>query len=100
MNEKLVRVYQLFDVKKIKANLLIYGDVSGQCGSCDAVDIRLTYANCPKCRTSFDYISFRTVKNHLPKLFKLFEDRPHMKVIDYDDYKRNLGAAKAEEFFQ
>jgi len=33
-------------------------------------------------------------------MYKLLEERPDMKIIDYEDYKRNLDAIKAEEFLK
>ena len=97
---KLLRVYNLLDVHAIKPNLLIYGDVSGQCGHCDAFDIKFSETKCPKCSADFKYIAFRNIKSHIPKTFKLFEERPQVKIVDFDDYKRNMGASKAEEFFK
>jgi len=79
---------------------MIYGDLSGSCSKCQAIDLKMDVTVCPKCETEFKYVSFRNVKVHLPKMFKLMEERPHLGIIDYDDYKRNVGALKAEEFLK
>jgi len=36
----------------------------------------------------------------MPKIYKIFEERPHIKIIDFDDYNRNIGALKAQEFLK
>ncbi|MBF0531785.1 MAG: hypothetical protein HQL23_01675 [Candidatus Omnitrophica bacterium] len=99
-HEKLIRVYQKNDPKAVNEHLLIYGDVSGQCGHCNALDVKLEMNFCPSCKTEFLYVAFRNIKFHLPKVTKLFAQRPSLKIIDYDDHKRNLGELKAEEFLK
>ena len=41
MNEKFLRTYYKFDLKDIQDHVLIYGDISAQCGKCQAVDLKL-----------------------------------------------------------
>ena len=100
MNEKLVRVYKKLDVNEVKAHLLIYGDLSGCCANCQKMDIKLDVTHCPGCQTEFTYIAFRNIKNHLPKIHKLLEARPHLVLVDHEDYAHNLGAIKAREFLK
>ena len=100
MQDKLVRIYQQKDVHAIKPNLLIYGDVSGQCANCDETDIKFDMKACPKCAAIFRYITFRNIRVHMPKVYKIFEERPELSIVEFDDYKRNLGAAKAHDFFK
>jgi hypothetical protein len=100
MAEQFIRIYQKKDLSEIKKQLLIYGDVSGQCAGCDALDIKLNEPTCPQCKTEFKFIAFRNVKSHLPKLAKLAAEKPSMTVIDFDDYKRNTGKLKAEDLFK
>ena len=100
MSEKFIRVYKKMDLNEIKKHLLIYGDLSAQCANCQAMDLKLDMAACPKCETEFKYIAFRNVRNHLPKLQKIAEERPEVALVDYDDYKRLIGAMKAHDFLK
>ena len=100
MSEKLLRVYQKFDVHEVKAHLLIYGDLSGQCAHCQQMDIKLDLVRCPACQAEFKYIAFRNIKTHFPKVQKIREERPHWLILDYEDYTRALGAVKAQEFLK
>lgn len=100
MADKLMRIYKLMDVGKIKAQLLIYGDLAGQCANCDTMDLKLDQSSCPNCRASFRYVAFRNVKHHLPKMTNIHDNRPDLTIVDYDDYAKSLGAKKAEDFFK
>ena len=100
MNTKWIRVYKKFDPKAIKANLLVYGDLSGACENCSHIDIKLDAPICPACRTGFRYIAFRNIKTHFSKIEHLIEANPSAVIIDYDDYKRTIGASKAEDFLK
>ena len=97
---KFIRVYQDLDVKDIKPHLMIYGDISASCANCNAMDVKMDVVNCPKCNTEFKYIAFRNIKVHWPKVQRLVEERPHWKIIDFDDYSRVIGAAKAFDFLK
>ncbi|MEW5894805.1 MAG: hypothetical protein AB1650_03440 [Candidatus Omnitrophota bacterium] len=100
MAKKFIRVYQKFDFDDIRQHTMIYGDLSAACSNCSALDIKFTAPICPECRTDFKYIAFRNVKNHLPKMEKLYEENPRIIMIDFDDYKRALAETKAEEFWK
>lgn len=100
MAERYVRVFQKMDVKQISEHLLIYGDLSAICGKCKETDLPLRAQTCKQCGTEFKYIAFRQVRNHLPKLKSLSEERPSLTFIDYDDFKRNLGEVKAKDFLK
>lgn len=100
MNDKFFRVYKPFDVKTIKEHLLIHGDLTSSCANCGEIDLKLDMKTCPKCSTTFTFISFRNIKNHLPKLLKIHNERQDVTVIDYEDFHRQSGARKAEEFFK
>ena len=100
MSNRFVRVFRQLDLNEIKKQLLIYGDVSGQCANCDRIDIKFNEPLCPGCKTEFKYISFRNIKSHLPKLAKLAAEKPSMQIIDFDDYKMNMGKMKAEDLFK
>ena len=100
MGEKWIRVYRKFNPQAIKANLLVYGDLTGSCENCSHMDVKLDAAICPACKTGFRYIAFRNIKTHFPKIEKLMEANPAVIIIDYDDYKRTVGASKAEDFLR
>ena len=100
MIDKLIRVYKKYDVADIRKHLLIYGDLGGTCANCNALDIKIDLSQCPQCGHVFQYISFRNVRTHIPKIQRFLEQRPEVLIIDYDDYKRNEGALKAKEFLK
>ena len=100
MAEKFIRVYRKLNIYDIRDHLLIYGDLAASCSKCKALDLKLDEAKCPHCQAEFKYISFRNVKSHLPKILKLMEQKPHLTLVDFEDYTRILGALKAEEFLK
>jgi len=100
LSEKLLRVYKPFDVSKVKEHILVYGDLSGQCGHCQNMDVKLETVSCPNCRTDFRYIAFRNVSHHMPKIIIINATRHDLTIIDFEDYSRILGAKKAEDFFK
>ena len=100
MSDKFIRMYQKIDVKSMKPHLMVYGDLGGHCENCGQIDIKLDVVKCPQCENDFHYIAFRNIKVHIPKLYKITEDRPNIHFIDYDDYKREIGSSKAQDFFK
>ena len=100
MAERFLRVYRKADVHLIKSQLLIYGDLGGQCAHCNAMDVKLDQLHCPQCKSEFKYISFRDVKTQMPKMNKLWAERPSLVIVDFEHYKRNIGALKAEELLR
>ncbi len=100
MNQRLIRIYQYFDINDIKDKLLIVGDLSGQCSKCNHLGVKLDSRDCPECHTVFKFITFRNIKDHLPKVQKLKHERPDVVLVDHDDFKRQTGALKAEEFLK
>lgn len=100
MSQQYIRVYKPFDVKMIKPNILIYGDISGTCGNCQRIDLKLELTHCPECKNEFKYIAFRNIRSHWPKVHKLVAERPNLIIMDYEDYSSNLGANKAREFLK
>lgn len=100
MAEKLMRVYKKMDLDEVRSRLLIYGDLGGLCASCQEMNIPLDEPHCPGCRVEFYYIAFRNVKGHMPKILKLHEIRPHILIVDYEDYRYHEGASKAKEFLK
>ena len=97
---KFIRVYQDININEIKTHLMIYGDLAASCANCGEMDFKLDIVACPKCKTEFKFIAFRNIKVHWPKVARLFEDRPHWKIVDFDDYSRILGATKAFDFLK
>lgn len=79
---------------------MICGDLSASCSKCNHIGIKIEMAKCPECQTEFKYISFRTLKDNMPKILKLYDSRSELTFIDFDDFKKVTGAAKAEDFFK
>lgn len=100
MAEKLMRVYKKMDVHEVKSHLLIYGDLGGSCANCQKMDIKLEETRCCGCHAEFQYIAFRNVKAHIPKILKLYETRPQVIIVDYEDYHHHVGEQKAREFLK
>ena len=100
MSDKFIRVYKKLNLDEVKEHLLVYGTLSAQCANCQETDIKLTRAMCPKCGNTFCYIAFRNVREHMPKLPRISEERPEIKFIDYDDFKRQLDVQKARNFLK
>jgi len=100
MADKFIRIYKKLNLDEVKEHLLVYGALDGQCANCQETDIDLNKAMCPKCENTFCYITFRNVREHMPKLLKISEERPEIKFIDYDDYTRQIDAQKARNFLK
>ena len=100
MSKRFIRVYKSLDFNEIKAHLLIYGALSGSCAHCKTMDLKLDVRQCPQCQNPFKYVSFMNIKDHMPKMLRISQERPDLVFVDYDDYKRTEGAIKAEEFLK
>lgn len=100
MSSKLIRVYHFLDITAIKSQLLIYGDLTGSCANCQQIDVAIDAIACPACKAKFKYVSFRNIKSHYPKALKMIQDRPEVVLVDFEDYQKNLGAHKAQEFLK
>jgi len=100
MTQRLIRVYKNLDIQHIKAHLLIWGDLTASCAQCNNLGLKLDTPQCPQCHTEFKYIAFRNIKDHLPKINKLNQERPELILVDYEDFKRLNGVLKAQEFLK
>jgi len=100
MGENFIRIFAKKDVNAIKPHLMIYGDLSATCANCQAMDVKMEAVRCPQCGNDFKYIAFRNFKSHLPKMNRLFEERPYLTIVDFEDYQKSLGQSKAQEFFK
>lgn len=100
MSDTFIRCYAKIDSAEIKSRLLIWGDLSGQCAQCQAMNIAFGTPKCPQCGNGFGYIAFRNIKTHLPKVQKIFDEYPYLKIVDFDDYARNVSASRAKDFFK
>jgi hypothetical protein len=94
MNQ-LIRMYHHLEFDEIKAHLLEYGVLSGICSNCKEVNQKLDAQACSKCATPFKYIAFQNVKEHLPKILRILHERPDIRLIDYQDFKRIEGEQRA-----
>ena len=100
MNQKLIRIYKKLDLDEVRAHLLICGDLSASCGKCNHVGLKIEAIQCPECKADFKYMTFRNVRENMPKILKQSEMRPSLTFVDFDDFKRMTGEAKAQEFFK
>lgn len=100
MGHKFIRIYKELDISEIQKHLLIYGDISGQCANCQTMEVKIDMTTCPQCHTDFQYVAFRNIRDHLPKVSKLVKTRPQVTIVDCDDFKRIQGALKAESFLK
>ena len=105
MSREFLRTWQVFDVEEVQKHLLILGDLTGDCASWRELGIHYQEAReCPKCNTSFKYVTSRRLETHPGERFqiasRLRDTRPDLVFIDYDDYKRTLGRKKARDFFE
>ena len=100
MNPKFIRVYKKIELDDVKEHMMICGDLSYSCTKCNNMTLKIEMTNCPECQTDFRYISFRNVKDNTPKMLKLSETHTHLTFIDFDDFKKMTGSAKAQNFFK
>ena len=104
MGQHYLRCYRALDIEEIKKHLLIIGDLTGNCASCNALGINAyDTAVCPECGTAFKYIASRRLESHPAERFqlakRLAEKRPDLVLIDYQDYQKVTGAKAARDFF-
>ena len=95
MSERFLRIYKKFYLDEVKAHLMTYGALSGVCANCKNMDVKLEMTQCPQCNSQFKYIAFQNIKEHIPKLLKISQERPQIIFVDYDDFKRLEGEEKA-----
>jgi len=93
--KQMLRIYHQFDFNDLKEHTLEYGVLSGICSKCKTLDIKLDERYCPKCSTPFKYIAFQSVRDHLPKMLRILENRQDVTFVEYQDYKRIEGELKA-----
>lgn len=98
--ERLLRIYKKFYIDEVKAHLLTYGALAGACANCQEMDVKLDSTHCPQCKTEFKYVAFQNVKDHLPKVNKIVQDRPNIVLIDYDDFKRMEAEQRAKSILE
>ncbi len=93
--ERYIRVYRKYYFDELKAHTRLYGALSGSCSACKHLDLKLDATQCPSCHTPFKFIAFMNIKEHLPKMKRLAQERPDVVFIDYDDFKKTEGEEKA-----
>lgn len=95
MAKQMMRVYQHLEFDSIREHTLEYGALSGVCSKCKHLNIKLDMIACPSCQTSFKYIAFQNIKEHLPKMSKIVHERADVVFIEYQDFKRIEGEIRA-----
>ncbi len=104
MTTHYLRTYRPFQLEEVKKNLLIIGDLTGNCASCNCLGINAYETRaCPECGTVFKYIASRRLETHPSERFqlarRLAEKRPDLLLIDYLDYQKAAGDKAARDFF-
>ena len=100
MSERFVRIYKKFYIDEVKTHLMTYGALSGMCANCKNMDVKLDTLTCPECKTEFKYIAFQNVKDHMPKMQRIAQERQNIIFVDYDDFKKIEGEEKAKDIFR
>jgi hypothetical protein len=105
MGQHYLRTYKPFVLEEVKKNLLIIGDLTGNCASCNELGINAYDTKaCPQCGTVFKYIASRRLETHPSERFqlarRLTEKRPDLLLIDYQDYQKAAGDKAARDFFK
>ena len=104
MSQEYMRTFQAFHLDEVTHHLLIMGDLTANCASCNELGIDPHSArNCPHCGNEIKYITSRRLESNPGERFqfvrKMKERRPDLIVIDYEDYTKLLGKKKARDFF-
>lgn len=95
MSKQMIRIYQYLDFETLKQHTLEYGALSGMCSKCKHLNIKLEATQCPSCQTTFQYIAFQNIKEHLPKMLRIHQERKDIVFLDYQDFKRIEGENRA-----
>ena len=104
MSREFLRLWRGFDLDEVEKHLLILGDLTGDCASCRELGIHYQDAKeCPRCKTSFKYVTSRRLEMHPGERFhlirKLQERRQDLIFVDYADYTHFLGKQKVRDIF-
>jgi len=91
-----IRVWKELDIIDIEKHLLVAGELSSECYSCHKIGIDLHSKICPNCGVGFKYIGFRR-KLTYSYLKRAKEELDYMTFIDFDDFKKSLGARDARK---
>ncbi len=99
-----LRTYRAFQLDEVTKHLIVVGDLSGNCASCNALGIDVYKTPiCPECGTPFKYIASRRLETHPSERFqfakRIAESRPDLILIDYQDYQKAVGNKTARDFF-
>ncbi len=100
MSDRFLRIYKKFYVDEVKSHLLTYGALSGTCANCKKMDLKLDVLRCPSCSNEFKYIAFVNIRDHLPKMQRISQERPQVIFVDYEDFKRLEGEEKAKDILR
>jgi hypothetical protein len=94
-SDRFIRIYKKFYLDEVKTHLMSYGALSGTCANCKCMDLKIDMLHCPECKTEFKYIAFQNIRDHMPKMLRISQEKPHILFVDYDDFKRIEGEEKA-----
>ena len=104
MNKNMIRIWQQIDTKEVKEHLLLAGELSANCENCQHLGIDFfKEKSCPKCKTEFRYIGFRSKQNKAEELSvirRIAQLRPELIIVDYADIKRACGKSQAHKLLE
>ncbi|MBD3263871.1 MAG: hypothetical protein GF375_02065 [Candidatus Omnitrophica bacterium] len=91
-----MRVWKNMDLDDVQKHLIVAGELSSQCYSCNSPGIELTSPSCPSCGVAFKYMGFR--RKLTPSfLLKIKEANPGIIFIDFEDFKKALSKRDARK---
>jgi len=93
-----MRVWKNVELEKIEPELLMVGTISCDCAKCREAGIPLDAKKCPKCGTTFRYLSSRH-SSSIKEAKRLKEKRPDLELIEYKDFKEVQARRKARGIF-
>jgi len=95
---RLIRVWHLLDSEEVGKQLLIIGELSGECAKCRAVGLDYKQVKeCPKCRTIFHYMASRRSAGGVVK--RLTKLRPDLVPIELEDFRSGEAFDKSQGLF-
>lgn len=102
MSQIFLRAYRPFDIAEVRKSLLIAGEVSANCASCNEMGLDpKSAAICPHCNAVFKYLACRRIETHPGERFqyaaRMAGLRPDLTLIDLGDFQKTDSSAKARD---
>ncbi len=91
-----LRIWKELDLKEVEQHLIVVGELTAECFPCHQIDLEKKAVQCPYCGAQFKYMGFRR-RVDIGYIRKLKEELPYMILIDFDDFKKNMGKSDARK---